>query len=51
MLGVVDKLVSKWECGMRIPTSFHLYCWVDALKSMVTITANDNSPPNLTIRW
>lgn len=43
-LGVADRLVSKWECGIRTPTSFHLYCWADALESMVTITANDNSP-------
>jgi len=46
-LGVADRLVSKWECGMRTPTSFHLYCWADALKSIVTITANDNSPPTV----
>ncbi len=47
-LGVADRLVSKWKCGMRTPTSFHLYCWADALKSMMTIVANDNSPPKIT---
>lgn len=47
MLGVADRLVSKWECGVRTPTSFHLYCWADALESMITITANDNSPPSI----
>ena len=44
-LGVADRLVSKWECGTRTPTSFHLYCWADALESKIGITANDNSPP------
>ncbi|WP_456440820.1 helix-turn-helix domain-containing protein [Psychroserpens sp.] len=47
MLGVADRLVSKWECGIRTPTSFHLYCWADALESMITVTANDNSPPSI----
>jgi len=46
-LGVADRLVSKWECGTRTPTSFHLYCWADALESMITVTANDNSPPTV----
>ncbi len=41
-LGVADRLVSKWECGIRTPTSFHLYCWADALESLITVTANDN---------
>ncbi len=31
-LGVADRLVSHWECGVRSPTAFHLYCWADALK-------------------
>ena len=47
MLGVADRLVSKWECGIRTPTSFHLYCWADALESLITINANDNSPPSV----
>ena len=47
-LGVADRLVSKWECGVRTPTSFHLYCWADALKSKMTIVANDNLPPSST---
>lgn len=45
MLGVADRLVSKWECGVRTPSSFHLYCWADALESRMTIVANDNNPP------
>lgn len=42
-LGVADRLISKWECGTRTPTSFHLYCWADALDSKLTIAANDNN--------
>ncbi|MGB5943298.1 MAG: helix-turn-helix transcriptional regulator [Leeuwenhoekiella sp.] len=34
-LGVADRLVSKWECGLRTPTSFHLYCWADALGGVI----------------
>ncbi|GAB5476321.1 MAG: hypothetical protein Mars2KO_44200 [Maribacter sp.] len=45
MLGVADRLVSKWECGVRTPSSFHLYCWADALESEMTIVANDNNLP------
>ena len=45
VLGVADRLVSKWECGVRTPSSFHLYCWADALESRMTIVANDNKPP------
>ena len=45
MLGVADRLVSKWECGIRTPSSFHLYCWADALESKMTVIANDNNLP------
>ncbi len=27
MIGVADKLVSKWECGMRRPNVYNLYNW------------------------
>jgi DNA-binding XRE family transcriptional regulator len=33
-IGVADRLVSKWECGIRTPTSFNLYCWADALAQL-----------------
>ncbi|MFL1013255.1 helix-turn-helix domain-containing protein [Flavisericum labens] len=36
-LGVADRLVSHWECGVRSPTAFHLYCWADALNSKLVI--------------
>ena len=47
---MVDRLLSKWECGIRTPTSFHLYYWADALKSKMTIVANDNLPPSSTYK-
>ncbi len=40
-LGVADRLVSHWECGVRSPTAFHLYCWADALKSKLVIIPNE----------
>jgi transcriptional regulator with XRE-family HTH domain len=47
-LGVADRLVSKWECGVRTPTSFHLYCWADALNGRLTIVSNDRNDKNIT---
>ncbi|TRX51743.1 helix-turn-helix transcriptional regulator [Fulvivirga sp. M361] len=43
-LGVADRLVSHWECGVRSPTAFHLYCWADALKSQLMIIPKEPSP-------
>lgn len=40
-LGVADRLVSKWECGLRTPSSFNLYCWADALGTKLTIMSKD----------
>ena len=37
LLGVADRLVSKWECGVRTPTTFHLHCWIDALNSQLFV--------------
>lgn len=42
-LGVADRLISKWECGVRTPTSFHLYCWADALHSRLMIISTKNN--------
>ena len=36
-MGNADRLVSKWECGLRTPTSFNLYCWAETLKTSLTI--------------
>ena len=43
-LGVADRLVSKWECGVRTPTSFNLYCWADALDGKLVIIENPDRP-------
>jgi transcriptional regulator with XRE-family HTH domain len=44
-IGVADRLVSKWECGIRTPTSFNLYCWADALDGKLTVEPNRDRPP------
>ena len=31
-LGYADRLVSKWECGDRNPSTFAFECWIDTLK-------------------
>jgi len=36
-IGVADKLVSKWECGMRRPNVYNLYNWAEALKCKITL--------------
>ncbi|MEE9361977.1 MAG: hypothetical protein V3U92_05205 [Cellulophaga sp.] len=41
-LNVADRLVSKWECGIRTPASFSLYCWADVLKGRIVFIPNDN---------
>ena len=41
-LGVTDYLVAKWECGIRTPSTFNLYCWADVLDAKFLICANDN---------
>ena len=46
-LGIADRLLSKWECGIRTPTSFNLYCWAFALGLKLTVipmAINDNRP-------
>lgn len=50
MLGVADRLVSKWECGVRTPTSFHLYCWADALKGQFVFVPNELDANKLIIQ-
>ena len=50
MLGVADRLVSHWECGVRTPTGFHLYCWADALKSRLAIIPNKIETESLIAR-
>lgn len=31
VLGVSQGLVAKWECSLRMPSSFMLVCWAHAL--------------------
>ena len=46
-LGVSDRLVSKWECGTRSPTSFNLLCWAQALDGLIFFgTKPDQIKPN-----
>ncbi|MEP0264009.1 helix-turn-helix transcriptional regulator [Dokdonia sp.] len=47
-LGVADRLVSKWECGMRTPTSFNLHCWAQVLEGVIVFeTQTSQTTPNL----
>lgn len=39
-LGVADRLVSKWECGVRTPTAFNLLCWAQVLKGSIVFEAH-----------
>ncbi|WP_299765168.1 hypothetical protein [uncultured Dokdonia sp.] len=45
-LGVADRLVSKWECGLRTPSSFNLHCWAEVLKGSI-IFKTDPDPITL----
>jgi transcriptional regulator with XRE-family HTH domain len=36
-LGTAAGLVAKWECGMRRPTSFNLWCWAQSLGVTIAI--------------
>lgn len=39
-LGVADRLVSKWECGVRSPTAFNLLCWAQVLEGDMVFECN-----------
>ena len=49
-LGVADYLVAKWENGIRTPTSFHLYCWADALSCDLMIIPRDFTPKVIEVK-
>ena len=63
-IGIADRLVSKWECGTRRPTSFNLFCWAEALDGEIVFipknietpacivkqSCNDNTPKNM-LTW
>jgi ribosome-binding protein aMBF1 (putative translation factor) len=42
-LGYSEFLVTKWETGIRTPSSFALYNWAAALGAEITVAANDNN--------
>ena len=37
LMGNADRAISKWECGLRTPTSFNLLCWAEALETKIEI--------------
>lgn len=41
LIGVADRLVSKWECRMKYPNFRHILLWADALDCKVTIEVID----------
>ena len=36
-MGNADRTCSKWECGDRMPNSFNLFCWAEALEAEIKI--------------
>lgn len=36
-MGNADRQCSKWECGLRTPTSFNLLCWAEVLKAKLLL--------------
>lgn len=36
-IGVSDAMVAKWEAGMRLPTSYWLMCWAQALNLTIKV--------------
>ena len=40
-LGVADRLVAKWECGLRIPTMYSFSLWAEGLEMDVILRPKD----------
>lgn len=40
-IGVSSGLVSKWESGVRLPSSFYIMCWCAALGMKLTLEKAD----------
>jgi len=40
-MGNADRQCSKWECGLRTPTSFNLLCWAEALEAKICLYPSD----------
>lgn len=41
-IGCADGLVSKWECGDRIPSFFMLVCWSEVLDVEIKVVPKLN---------
>ena len=41
IIGCADGLVSKWECGDRIPSFFMLVCWTEVLDVEIIIKSKE----------
>lgn len=41
MIGCADRLVSKWECGVRRPSAYFLLLWAQALEVKLTVHMDD----------
>lgn len=37
IMGNSDRMCSKWECGLRSPTAFNLFCWAEVLNAKVLL--------------
>jgi DNA-binding XRE family transcriptional regulator len=48
-IGVDDHLVAKWECGIRTPEGFLLFCWMQALGLSLAVPGTE-SPPEPAVR-
>lgn len=41
IMGNADRQCSKWECGLRTPTSFNLLCWAEAVQATLILYPED----------
>lgn len=44
-IGMADRLVSKWECGVRSPKVVHMCYWADGLNAKLILTPYDDLDP------
>jgi len=42
-MGTADRLCSKWECGVRTPTSFNFFCWAQALEANLILIPEEGA--------
>jgi len=41
-IGVGERYVSMWECGLRKPKLFNLLCWAEALDGRLRLISEDS---------